>query len=231
MELPKEKIKVTNQNPNRLVIYGSPKVGKTTILSKLDNCLIIDLENGSDYVEALKVKASNLKELKEIADEIAKNGYPYKYVAIDTVTKLEDWCEAEAKVEYMKTPMGANYKGNNVLTLPNGGGYLYLRIVMQKWLNFLSTLAPHVIFVGHLKSKMIANTKGEEVSASDIDLTGKLRNMVCADADAIGFCYRDKENQFHMSFATSEDVICGSRLPHLSGKNFILNDWKDIFIN
>ena len=46
------------------------------------NCLIIDLENGSDFVDALKVKANNLKEFHEIGETIKKEGKPYKYIAI-----------------------------------------------------------------------------------------------------------------------------------------------------
>ena len=54
------------QDPKNLILYGVPKIGKTTILSHLPDCLIIDIESGSDYVDALKVKISTLSELKEL---------------------------------------------------------------------------------------------------------------------------------------------------------------------
>ena len=78
-------------------MYGQPKVGKTTALAQLDNCLIIDLEDGTDMLDALKIKAKNLKHLSEIGREVLNQGKPYKYIAIDTVTQLEVWCEPEAK--------------------------------------------------------------------------------------------------------------------------------------
>ena len=35
--------------------------------------------------------------------EIIKQDRPYKYIAIDTISKLEEWCEADAKkTEYKK---------------------------------------------------------------------------------------------------------------------------------
>ena len=80
-----------------MIIYGPPKIGKTSVLAELDNCLIIDLEDGSDMVDALKIKVNSLEELTEVGKEIMKNKKPYKYVAIDTISKLEEWCEAEAK--------------------------------------------------------------------------------------------------------------------------------------
>ena len=136
MELPKAKVKASRKSPKNMIIYGPPKIGKTTMLSQLDNCLIIDLEDGSDMVDALKIKVNNLEELTEVGKQIVNNKRPYKYVAIDTISKLEEWCEAEAKKLYMKTPMGKNfdtkYPGMSILSLPNGGGYLYLRIAFQK---------------------------------------------------------------------------------------------------
>lgn len=230
MLLPKEKVKVESLSPKRFILYSSPKTGKTTVLSQLDNCLIIDLEQGSDFVEALKIKINNLKELYELGEEIKKQSKPYKYVAIDTVTMLENWMEEEAKKLYQQTPMGANYKGNSILTLPNGSGYLYLRLAFTKWYDYLSTLADRVIFTAHLKEKFINDKKGEEVSAKDIDLTGKIKNIICANADAIGYMYRTKDNDLRVSFVTNDLVTCGSRCEHLKGQDFEFN-WKNIYID
>ena len=55
MELPTKKIAAVRKSPKNMVIYGPPKIGKTTALSQLDNCLIIDLEEGSDMLDALKI--------------------------------------------------------------------------------------------------------------------------------------------------------------------------------
>ena len=120
------------KSPKNMVIYGPPKIGKTTALSQLDNCLIIDLEEGSDMVEALKIKVTNLGELAEVGKKIMQNKKPYKYVAVDTVTKLEEWCEIEGKKIYQNTPMGKNFdkdqKGVSILSLPNGAGYYILEL-------------------------------------------------------------------------------------------------------
>ena len=90
MELPKTKVKASRKSPKNMIIYGPPKIGKTTVLSELDDCLIIDLEDGSDMVDALKIKVNNLSELANVGREIIKQGRPYKYIAIDTISK-KDW--------------------------------------------------------------------------------------------------------------------------------------------
>ncbi len=232
MKLPKKVVKASRKSPKNMIIYGPPKIGKTTVLSQLKGCLIIDLEEGSDMVDALKIKVTNLKELAEVGKAIVKDGKPYKYVAIDTISKLEEWCESEAKQIYMKTPMGKNFEqknpGASVLSLPNGAGYLYLRIAYKKWIDRLNTLADHIILVGHLKDKMLEK-KGKEVAVKDLDLTGKIKQITCANADAVGYIYREDEETM-ISFNSMDDITAGSRCHHLKGKTMPLN-WSEIFID
>ena len=230
--LPKTKIPVARKSPKNMIIYGPPKIGKTTALSNLDGCLIIDLEQGSDMVEALKIKAKNLSELAQIGKAIINDGKSYKYIAIDTVTKLEEWCEVEGKKIYQNTPMGKNFdkdkKGISVLSLPNGAGYLYLRMAYKRWIERLGHLADHIILVGHLKDKFIEK-KGKEVSSKDLDLTGKIKQITCANADAIGYIFRENDNTM-ISFDSKEDLTAGSRCEHLKGQTMPLN-WSKIFID
>lgn len=228
MELPKKKVKVENSNPRNFVLYSQPKMGKTTVLSQLDNCLIIDLENGSDYVEALKIKVNDIKQLYEVGEKIKEAGKPYKYVAIDTISVLEQWCEEVATSMYKKSPQGKNFIGKSVLELPMGAGYLHLRIAFKKWINYVLDLADHVILVAHLKDKMIGKA-GKEVNAKDLALTGQIKNMVSSDADAIGYLYREEGN-LRINFQASDEIICGSRCEHLRGQDFEF-DWSKIFIN
>ena len=232
MELPKKKVKASRKSPKNMIIYGPPKIGKTTVLSQLDNCLIIDLENGSDMVDALKVKVNSLAELASLGREILKQKKPYKYIAIDTISKLEEWCEAEAKKMYKLTAMGKNFDKNNeglsILSLPNGGGYLYLRLAYKKWIDRLNLLADRVILVGHLRDKMLEK-EGKEVSVKDLDLTGKIKQMTCSNTDAIGYVYREGEDTM-ISFNSLEDITAGTRCEHLKGKTMPLN-WSEIYID
>jgi len=232
MELPTKKVKASRKSPKNMIIYGPPKIGKTTVLSQLDNCLIIDLEEGSDMVDALKIKVKNLKDLADVGREIIKQKKPYKYVAIDTISKLEEWCEEEAKQIYMKTPMGKNFEqknpGMSVLSLPNGAGYLYLRMAYKKWVDRLNMLADHIILVGHLKDKMLEK-KGKEVAVKDLDLTGKIKQITCANADAVGYIYRE-EDKTMISFDSMSDITAGSRCDHLKGQTMPL-EWSNIFID
>jgi hypothetical protein len=223
--LPTSKVKAERQNPKRMIIYSKPKTGKTTAYAGLENNLILDLENGSDYVEALKVKINNLQELLDAGKAIKAAGNPYKVVTIDTVTALEDMIQPLAVKLYRGTSMGKNYDGDNVTTLPNGAGYLYIRQAFFQVLDFIDTLAPHIILSGHIKDKVV-DDKGEMVMSANIDLTGKIKSLICANADAIGYMYR-KGNKTILSFKTNEEVTCGARPEHLRNEEIVVTEMNE----
>jgi hypothetical protein len=220
IELPKKSIAPERVNPKKILIYSKPKAGKTSIVAQLPKCLLLDFENGSDFVSGLKLKVNSLQELKEIGDAIKANNYPYEYGALDTITALEDMVLPYAAKLYSDTPMGKNWIGNDVRQLPQGSGYLYLRQAFFNILNEVNTWFPNLILLAHLKEKLIEK-KGEEVAALDLDLTGKIRSIVTASVDAIAYLYR-KENQTILNFNTSEEVICGARSPHLRNREIVI---------
>lgn len=220
MVLPTKKVEASRINPKRLVIYSKPKTGKTTAFANLDDNLLIDLENGSDFVDALKIKANNLSELREIGSKIVEAGYPYKYITIDTVTVLEDMVKPLALRNYKNTSMGKNFKEDDVLKLANGAGYFYLREAFFQVLGYIDTLAPHIILSGHIKDKVV-DDQGVQVQAANIDLTGKIKSLICANADAIGYMYR-MGNQTIISFRPNDEVTCGARPEHLKNQDIVI---------
>ena len=243
--LPTAPVPSTTKSPENLIIYSKPKTGKTTMLSKLKDCLIIDLERGTNKIDAMKVQASNLNELQDIIKAVKASDHKYRYVAVDTITELEAWCEWDATTMYMKTPMGKNFnraqhpktgemkvlpknQWESVLGLPKGAGYLYLRNSFKKWMNILLTLAPHVIFVAHVKDAM-SEKKGKEVAVKDLDLTGKLKMITAQKADAIGYVYWEGE-ELMICFQSKDGIEANSRCEHLKNTTLPFK-WENIFID
>lgn len=223
--LPKEKVKAKVENPRFLIIFGKPKAGKTTLASRLDNNLIVDLEGGSEFLEALAVQARSVKDLGDIAtairEEIKQTGKkPYKYITLDNASRLEEICLSYAARLYRATPMGKNYSGSDVRTLPNGSGYMYLQQAVRKVIDMFRDLCDNFILIGHTRDKLI-NKEGEELSEMSLDLVGKLANIICGEADAVGYVYR-KRNETHISFEGGDNSVREARAPHLRGKNIVI---------
>ena len=224
--LPTQKVPATSTNPQYLVLYGLPKAGKTSAVAQLENNLIIDLEGGSKFIDALAVQARTINDLGEIAQAIrAKNdelGHNfYKHITIDNATRLEDICMSYACTLYRQTELGKNWKGTDVTTLARGAGYKYLRDAVKKVIDMFKDLCDEFILIGHVKDS-ITDKDGEEVNAKEIDLVGKLGKIVCGMADAVGYVYR-KDKETHISFRSGGDgTIMEARARHIAGRDIVI---------
>lgn len=239
IKLPTKRTGATRTSPKLFIIFSKPKAGKTTALSLLENNLLIDLEEGSDFVDALKVKINDIGDLLRFAELIEKEGKPYKYITLDTATALEDDLIMPLAIKiYRNTPMGKEYKGDDLRKLPNGAGYLYIREAFKYVIDKFSTLCETVILVAHCNEKQI-DKEGKEMYELEMDLTGKLKRIVASKADVIGYLYR-KGNQTFINFNGGGDTIIEARSQHLANKEFLLvekndkgqfiNYWNQIFI-
>ena len=224
--LPKEKSVPKINNPKFLILAGRPKAGKSTLMTALENNLIIDLEDGYQALSALVVQARSINDFAEIANalkaEINNNEgkFPYKYITIDNATRLEEMCLSYATQLYRQTPMGKNYQGTDVRTLPNGSGYMYLRQAVRKVIDMFRGLCETFILITHTKDRQI-NFEGTEVNEIAIDLAGKLGDILCGEADAIGYVYR-KKNETIISFEGGEGTVREARANHLRGKKIVV---------
>ena len=248
IELPTERRPIQQYNPRLLVLFGKPKSGKSTLMASLDNNLIIDLEDGYKALSVMSVVAKDAYALfdvkKALAEAMEKNGgeYPYKFITIDNATRLEEIALPYAAAMYRKTTMGASWgllkdprtgltkkdeKGKNVVDpnadvrlLPQGAGYLYLRKAVRELIDMFKPFCETLILVAHVKDRQI-NKNGKEMSEMAVDLAGKLGDIICGEADAIGYIYRDGKNTV-VSFEGGDNTIREARPIHLRGKSFIV---------
>ena len=239
--LPLAPIKSKLINPSPLLIFGKPKIGKTTAIAALDNCLVINLEDKIQTADGMVMYAPSLDKLKLILSKIHEAKFPYKYIAIDTLTKLEELCIEEAEKLYMNTPMGKEWikkdeagkilkscgkaKYGNILFLPNGSGYQYLRQAFKKITNLIEKSAPNIIYIAHVKEVNILKD-GAEFTSSDINLIGKNKQSISADAQAIAYMTRiNKKN--YLCFQPSDDVLAGCKIRRLEGKEILISEYDN----
>lgn len=221
MELPTTVIKSTTVNPALLTLFGQSKVGKTTMLTKLNKCLIIDTEKGTKYVNALKVQVDSSSELKDVIRALKEEAgikSKYDYIALDTIDNVVSWFEKDVAKE------------NNIdsfAKIPFGDGYNQVRNRIMAMITALMDCSKHTIIVGHRKKTIIGNDS-VEVNVSSLDLSGKLRNYVMAKSDAIGYIFRNEEKNLQISFEASDEIEAGTRLAHLAGK-IVDFKWSNIY--
>ena len=243
--LPTERRKATDYNPRLMVLFGKAKNGKSTVMASLDNNLIIDLEDGYRALDVMAVQARSAQDIFEIKKLIKEKneeneGKPfYRFITIDNATRLEEMAVAYAAVLYRKTQMGVNFgykkdkignilkdkNGNKVIDpkadvrqLPQGSGYLYMRNAIKEMVNMFKPLCDTLILVCHVKDKQIRKDDRETTEMA-VDMAGKTGDIICGEADAIGYVYR-QDNKTFISFVGGGDTIRGSRPLHLREKVF-----------
>ena len=248
--LPTERRKATDYNPRLMVLFGKPKCGKSTLMASLDNNLIIDLEDGYRALDVMCIQARNANDIFQIKTAIEQKnqengGNFYRFITIDNATRLEEMSLIYAAHLYRQTSMGQSwgYKkdriGNilmengkkvvdpkaDVRQLPNGAGYLYLRQALKEMVNMFKPLCDTLILVCHVKDKQIKKND-EETSEMAVDLAGKTGDIICGEADAIGYVSR-QENKTILSFKGGDNNIRGSRPLHLREKAFVVAESDD----
>lgn len=223
MKLPIQATAPARKDPKMLVVFGQTKVGKTTKLSQLPagKYLVVDTEEGSDYLAINRIQVKGLADLAAVMQELRTNAaeYPFDYIALDVLDTIVEWVTAAVHAEY-----GVK----DTKDIPYGAGYSQIRDRVMQILKAYKSLGKKLIIVGHRK-KTTGETDSPEFSASTLDISGKLKNFICADADAIGYCYRDENGNLMISFTPSDFVEAGARPEHLRGKVMPF-EWHDIYI-
>ena len=260
--LPTE-LSIPTENMESCVLYGLPKCGKTTILSQLSNCLIIDTENGSGKVKGLIKKipmdrgpVAKMQWLEKFAAILIAKGKPYDYVALDTLSEVNDLSEWSGTYRYMNSSTGISFNREldergipikrgkmlppthpnyeSVHSLPEGYGYKWSREdTMRIFEKYMKVAKKCVFFICHVEDKFIGpgDTRialQQKVVPKQLALTGKVRDIVSRKVDAIGYVYNDG-GVIKVNFTGNEERVGGNRAPHLRGYNDIL-DWNKLFI-
>lgn len=253
--LPDEKQKKLLTEPAVFLFYGLEKIGKTTIVSELPNCLHIDFERGTKYVDTARVNCESWEELVEIKNAVLAREKKYSFIALDTLTAMEAYCRKLATETYMGTNQGKNFnrdkvgkilpveEWNDVIDALGQNGYLYIFNAWRKMMDTVMEMTQEgkyptdptkIILVGHMRDKYIdPNSPTATIKAvtKELDLTGKLKTMTLQSyADSIAKCYRDKQGNLIFNFqAGDEDISAGSRVGPINQKVDSKVIWKTLY--
>lgn len=230
--------------PKRMLIFSKPKVGKTLSLSKLKDCLILDFEEGTLAIEAMAYPVKKVSDVVQICKAIKDAKYPYKYIAVDTASALEELCIPVAEQQYARSPEGKNWfladandptklhpesgkaKYGSIMHLGFGKGYSLVADVFNEVIEKLQRCAPTLIISAHSTYSVVNNKDGSDFSSLDIQMSKKCKFAATFKADAIGYMYRKGKQNF-INFTASEDVGAGGRHRYLEKEHILISEYVD----
>jgi AAA domain len=232
VDIPMQFLPPTRTNPQMMLLYSAPKVGKTTAAAMLPNSLMLELEpSGADFVNARKINVPDGKTLLAVIAKLtalkAAKTPACSRLVIDTIDELEVMAKAAAFAEYKGSTLGKNFQGTDLFELDLGQGYGRLRDKVGEWLWAITKAADEIVLLAHVRDKYIDRKGVQEAASQDVDLTGKVRSLVCSRCSTIGYMRRDFADTLYVNFKTSDTINCSSRCAHLTGKEIVLGERKD----
>ena len=218
IELPTVRSKKTEDiGAMSMLLYGSPKIGKSTIAASFPDALFVVTEEGHKSMEIFKVGVTEWPDFRDLCKKLRKEEHKFKTVVIDTIDLLFSVCET-----YICKQKGIDHPSE----LEYGRGWGFLRDEFQKALAQLA--APDkagkipfgLVFLSHAKE---VEVKGRMVKTTRTvcTLSGTARKVVLPLVDIVGYCGFGEDaageptRERTVTFAPTELIEAGDRTGRL----------------
>ena len=206
------------------IVYGAPKVGKSSYVATWDNCAVFDLEAGYSEIEAtISTPLTYAALLKEMHNK--KNISPYDTIIFDTFDVIYNWIEA-LTIENLNRKFKTNY--DYIGMFPGGSGWGVCRNSVRQFIMHelfaITRSNKNIVLVMHEKAEKIERN-GIEETTFKIALPGQSSNITSSLADVIGRIAPKKiagKFEPRISFTPGIDSD-GSRIKVLAGKELPLD--------
>lgn len=230
MTLPTEK-NTPGQTPlnKKMLVYAEPKVGKSTMVSKLfpDAIFIAADPTGLEELPVFRVPfdrpVKDWVEFRKIGAEIAQlreqEGFPYEAIVIDTIDELSRLCTEHVLSQLPGGPDAKTFKHASDWEYGKAWNAISeeFRIRVAK----ICSLGLPVVFISHAKIKPVTKktrtgVKYEVVVATPDIGSGGLRDWLLKFVDYIFYAeviHEDGEERRVIRTTPSESYLAGARQP------------------
>ena len=171
--------------PPRVILLGTPKVGKTTFAASMPDSVILPIkgEEGADDFNIAKFPTANkFKDVKEALTSLLQEPHTFKNVILDSASTLERLVFEELCVEN---------KWKNIEQPGFGKGYA---MAPQKWVELTNLLdelrnvrGMGCVLIGHVKTKIFNDPMTDPYDQYIWDINDKASSVMLKWADCCLF--------------------------------------------
>jgi Cdc6-like AAA superfamily ATPase len=194
------------ESPWKILLYGTPGVGKSTLATYAPKPFFLDLENGLKYIDCEKTETV-LQSFDEVAAWLQwALTSEYQTIVIDTVDELE---------ALMATKLCADNNKDNLDSFGYGKGQNMLALEWRKFignLGYFTAAGKNVLLVAHEKIEKVEDPTSENYDRFQLNIHKKTAPIVTAKMDAVLFArgevlIHDKSNDTKRATGTGNRVI------------------------
>lgn len=159
------------------LIYGPPKIGKSTLAATFPDALFIATEAGLRFLSVYRVSCTDWVKFREIVNELRTDEAKSRFrtIVIDTVDLLYRTCEDHVcQVKGIAHPADEDW----------GKGWAYVRDEFQRGMSYLTGEGYGVVFITHHKEEDHVY-RGRKVVKTVPSFTGTARRIILPLVDFI----------------------------------------------
>ncbi len=160
-----------------ILLYGAPKIGKTTLASQFDDCIFLATEPGLNALEAYQVPIDSWQTFIDVCKELAAGGHGFRTIVVDTVDILFKLCS-----EAVLRKAGVQHESD----LEWGKGWSLVKDEFLRILNRLALLPYGLILISHAELANI-KTPTKQIVRAVPTMPRQAHEIVTAIADFILF--------------------------------------------
>jgi len=203
----------TDLSAFNFIIYGPPKIGKTTLASHFPGAVFLATEDGQNALDCYRVGVDSWQRFLDACAELMEGGHKFQTIIVDTVDNLWGLCQ-----RFVCDKRGIEHESE----LAYGLGSELIRAEFFRALTKLSMLPYGLVLISHSVSREVTTRTGKYdrvIPSFKQREQGRLLGM----ADFILYCDllvvpdEDGGQQTHrvIRTKTSEAYIAGDRTGQL----------------
>lgn len=176
-------LETRKHKPPRILIYGPPKIGKSTFGSLAPSPVFIQTEDGLDAIDVPAYPlASSFADVLAAIEELATKEHQFKTLVIDSADWLERLIQAQICDEK---------KVKNIDEIGYGKGFLFALDLWRQFIDATNWLRDNkdmcIINIAHSQIKRYQNPETEAYDRHQIKMHDKASDLLMENSDMIFF--------------------------------------------
>lgn len=200
-----------------VLMYGTPKSGKTTTASKFPDALLVAFEKGYSAIPNVKAAPINSwNEFRQLLKQLEKDEAKamYSTIVIDTADIAYDYC-----VKYICAKASdAKNDYENIGDIPYGKGYKMAETEFDECLRKILQMDYGLVLISHATDKTFTDTNGNEYQQIVPTLDNRARKICERTCDIIGYTHSEYNAEggtiTYMEMRGTPRYVAGSRFKY-----------------